>query len=160
MNEFSLGLALLDFVPVVAFGASAVLVGLRFQSPLFILGASLSLLAGILKAVWKLVYTVSGKDLVRMNKCFLPLQLSGWLIMIAAVVIDRTRVNLSALVQNLLSVPQLLFFVLFILCVILLIIFRKTSFSTYSARANWIGEIINSVGMLSLLLGVLFSVSR
>ena len=46
MEGFTLGLALVDAIPVLAFAGSMAIVAARFDSPLFMLGAGLSILAG------------------------------------------------------------------------------------------------------------------
>ena len=51
MDGFTLWLALVDAIPVFSFGISMVIIAGRFDSPLFMVGASLSVLAGCCKKV-------------------------------------------------------------------------------------------------------------
>ena len=59
---FSVKLALVDLIPVVFFGLSAVRVGRLFHSALFIAGAALCLVSGIVKVLWKGIVAVSGRN--------------------------------------------------------------------------------------------------
>ena len=45
MEGFTVGLALVDAIPVLSFGISMVIIAGRFQSPLFMVGVGLSVLA-------------------------------------------------------------------------------------------------------------------
>ena len=49
MEGFTIGLALVDAVPVLSFGISMVIIASKFGSPLFMVGAALSVLAGCCK---------------------------------------------------------------------------------------------------------------
>ena len=55
MEGFTLGLALVDAIPVLSFGISMVIIASRFHSPIFMIGASLSVIAGCCKVAWKLI---------------------------------------------------------------------------------------------------------
>ena len=46
MEGFTVALALVDAIPVLSFGISMVIIATRFESPLFMIGAALSVLAG------------------------------------------------------------------------------------------------------------------
>ena len=46
MEGFTLALALVDAIPVLSFGAAMVIIATRFGSPLVMVGAALSVLAG------------------------------------------------------------------------------------------------------------------
>ena len=48
---FTLGLALVDAVPVLLFGGSSILLGIIFKSALFVIGACLIFLGGFLKVM-------------------------------------------------------------------------------------------------------------
>ena len=61
---FSVVMALVDLIPVVFFGLSAVRVGRLFQGALFVTGALICLLSGVVKVLWKLIAAVS-----RRNRC-------------------------------------------------------------------------------------------
>ena len=73
MEEFTLALALVDFIPVLAFGVAIIMISLGFPSKLFLIGAIISLLAGMFKVLWKLILGTTKKDVKWLNKCFLPM---------------------------------------------------------------------------------------
>ena len=78
MEGFTVALALVDAIPVLSFGISMVIIATRFESPLFMIGAALSVLAGCCKVAWKLVLGIWKKDLRWLNKPFLPMQITGF----------------------------------------------------------------------------------
>ena len=55
MEGFTVALALVDAIPVLSFGISMVIIAGRFDSPLFMIGVALSVLAGCCKVCWKLI---------------------------------------------------------------------------------------------------------
>ena len=63
MEGFTIGLALVDAIPVLSFGISMLIIAGRFNSPLFTLGAVLSVLGGCCKVAWKLVLGITKKTI-------------------------------------------------------------------------------------------------
>lgn len=157
MEGFTVGLALLDFVPVAAFGAAGIIAGLAMKSLLFTLGALLSTLAGCLKAGWKLILGAWKKDIKWMNKCFVPMQVCGFLLMMFGAVLSLMRVGMGVM-DVIFVFPQLLFFILFFALMGLMVYYRKKHFKHDDAKSNWTAEIINSLAQLSFLAAVLFCV--
>ncbi len=93
----SIPMAIVDFVPVVLFLAAAVILQ-RWVYPraskgafaLFSAGTIMIVCAGIMKAVWKLLYAAGVCDFERLNQSFFPMQAIGFLlagIAIAALII-------------------------------------------------------------------------
>ena len=85
--EFTIELALVDYIPVVFFaiGAIILMIDLRGKMSLlnfmvFSVGMSAIALAGAIKATWKLLYAAKVGDFVLMNKMFLPTQSIGFLL--------------------------------------------------------------------------------
>lgn len=159
MEGFTLSLALLDFVPVAAFGVAVVIVAVAFNSPLFLAGAIISLAAGMCKVLWKLILGSSGKDVKWLNKGFVPAQSAGFLLMLVAAVLNIKRINFAVLGAAVTGMPQLVFFIAWAGLLSAMVWYKKNRFECYSARANWTAEIINSVGQCSLLAAVLFAVN-
>ena len=77
MEGFTLGLALVDAIPVLSFGISMVIIAGRFDSPLFMIGAAFSVLAGCCKVAWKMILGITKKDLRWLNKPFVPVRKAG-----------------------------------------------------------------------------------
>lgn len=85
MYNFSIPMALMDFVPVVFFGVSAALLRHDLYGKmrkevfaLFAAGTINIFAAGLLKAVWKLLYAVGICDFQALNTMFLPVQSIGF----------------------------------------------------------------------------------
>ena len=157
MEGFTLGLALVDAIPVLSFGISMVIIASRFQSPLFTIGASLSVLAGCCKVAWKLVLGIWKKDLRWLNKPFVPMQATGFLLMLVSFALGFGKIDWAGVLSALVSFPSLLFFIAWIGLMGFMGWFRKHKFRNDDARSNWTAQIINAIGQACLLLGILFA---
>lgn len=157
MEGFTLGLALVDAIPVLSFGISMVIIAGKFGSPLFMVGAALSVLAGCCKVAWKLILGIWKKDLRWLNKPFVPMQASGFLLMLVSFVIGFRKISWPAVGTALASFPSLLFFIAWIGLMGFMGWFRKHKFRNEDAASNWTAQIINAVGQTCLLLGILFA---
>ena len=157
MEGFTLGLALVDAIPVLSFGVSMVIIAGRFDSPIFMIGAALSVLAGCCKVVWKLVLGICKKDLRWLNKPFVPMQATGFLLMLISFVIGFGKINWGGVLAAVISLPSLLFFIAWVALMGFMGWYRKNRFKNDDARSNWTAQIINAVGQTCLLLGILFA---
>lgn len=157
MEGFTLGLALVDAIPVLSFGLSMVIIAGRFDSPIFMIGAALSVLAGCCKVVWKLVLGICKKDLRWLNKPFVPMQATGFLLMLISFVIGFGKINWGGVLAAVISLPSLLFFIAWVALMGFMGWYRKNRFKNDDARSNWTAQIINAVGQTCLLLGILFA---
>ena len=156
MEGFTLSLALVDAIPVLFFGASMILVAAKFDSPLFIAGAVISTLAGCCKVLWKLILGIWKKDVRWLNKPFVPMQATGFMLMLVSFVIGFGTINWSGLLASVTGFPTIIFFTLWIVMMGTMGWYRKNKFDN-SARANWTAQIINCVGQGALLLGILLA---
>ena len=157
MEGFTLALALVDAIPVRSFGISMVIIASRFQSPLFMIGAALSVLGGCCKVAWKLVLGIAKKDLRWLNKPFVPMMASGFLLLVVSVILNITKINWAAVGASIVSVPSILFFIAWIGLMGFMGWFRKNKFQNDDARSNWTAQIVNAIGQTCLLLGILFA---
>ena len=157
MEGFTVGLALVDAIPVLSFGISMVIIAARFRSPLFMVGAALSVLAGCFKVAWKLVLGITRKDLRWLNKPFVPMQGAGFLLMIVSVILGFRRIRWAGVLAAVMGVPSILFFIAWIGLLCFMGWYRKNRFSNDDARSNWTAQIVNAVGQTCLLLGILFA---
>ena len=156
---FGLGLALLDAVPVVAFGIDMALLAKPLQSTLFLIGAVISIIAGGCMVVYKLLIAVAKKEVQGLKK-MMPIGMSlGWVLMIVAAVINRSKISLPAVWKSVSSVPACIFFVLGIGFFIAFFTYFKTKFNADSARDNWIEEILNAGTQVCILIGVILSIN-
>jgi len=157
MEGFTIGLALVDAIPVLSFGISMVILASRFHSPLFMVGAGLSVLAGCCKVAWKMVLGIAKKDLRWLNKPFVPMQAMGFLLMLISFIIGFGRINWAGVGNAILSMPSILFFAAWFGLMGFMGWYRKHKFSHTDARSNWTAQIINAIGQTCLLLGILFA---
>ncbi len=151
---FTLGLALVDAIPVVLFGASCILIGLLFKSPLFLIGAALSFLAGFFKVLWKIVLAVTGKDVKWMNKQFRYLMIGGWVLIIISVIIGWKKIDPAAIGAAIIGLPQLIFFILGVLGMMAMGVLGKKLDPT-KASNNWVEQCVNGFAQLMIFLGLL-----
>ena len=87
MNDFSIGMALFDYIPVVFFLLGALILLRDFNKRvrkdtylLFAIGVILVAVAGTLKATWKLLYAANICDIAIFDELFFPLQSLGFLL--------------------------------------------------------------------------------
>jgi len=157
MEGFTIGLALVDAIPVLSFGISMVIIASRFDSPLFMIGAALSVLAGCCKVAWKLVLGIWKKDLRWLNKPFLPMQITGFGFIIGSLLTSLGKINWAGVLAAITGIPSILFFIAWIGLMGFMGWFRKHKFSNDDAKSNWTAQIINAIGQTCLLLGILFA---
>ncbi len=157
MEGFTLSLALVDAVPVLFFGASMILVASRFSSLPFIIGAVLSTMAGCFKVAWKLILGTKKKDVKWLNKCFIPMQASGWLLMLISLVLDFRKTSWTNVLTSLSSIPSVLFFIFWVVLTAVMVWYRKKRFVSDDARSNWTAQCINCICQAALFLAILFA---
>ena len=157
MEGFTVGLALVDAIPVLSFGISMAIIASRFDSPLFCIGAVLSVLGGCCKVAWKMVLGISGKDLRWLNKPFVPMMAGGFALLIASILIHLGKIDWLGVGAAMLSMPSVLFFAVWLILMGVMAWFRKRKFQNDDAKSNWTAQIINAVGQTCLLLGILFA---
>ena len=87
MYNFSIPMALVDYIPVIFFGIAALLLQRDFYPKmrkdafaLFAAGTVNIFAAGFLKATWKLLYAAAICDFQALNTMFLPVQSIGFLL--------------------------------------------------------------------------------
>ena len=97
MYEFTVPMALVDYIPVLLFGAAAVLLQRdlynkmpKYAFACFAAGMINIFIAGFLKATWKLLYALGACDFQALNTMFLPTQSIGFLLAGLGVVLMLT----------------------------------------------------------------------
>ncbi len=157
MEGFTVALALVDAIPVLSFGISMVIIASRFDSPLFMIGAALSVLGGCCKVAWKMVLGIAKKDIRWLNKPFVPMMASGFLLLIVSLILGFRKINWAVVGAAIIGMPSILFFIAWIGLMGFMSWFRKNKFKNDDAHSNWTAQIINAVGQTCLLLGILFA---
>ena len=101
--EFTIGMALVDYIPVAFFAIAAVILMGDLRNKMsalnflvFSLGVSGVAIAGACKATWKLIYAASNVDIAFLNKMFFPTQSVGFLLagvgILAMLIAKKNRV--------------------------------------------------------------------
>ena len=157
MEGFTLALALGDAIPVLSCGISMVIIATRFESPLFMIGAALSVLAGCCKVALKMVLGITQKDLRWLNKPFVPMQATGFLLMLVSFLLGFKKISWGSVLAAVTGIPSILFFIAWIGFMGFMGWYRKHKFSNEDAKSNWTAQIINAIGQTCLLLGILFA---
>ena len=84
---FTVGLALVDAIPVLLFGVSAIVIGARWGNVLFLIGAVAMFVGGASKVLWKLLIGMGKGDKPLLAKLFRPLMFGGFALVLIAIVI-------------------------------------------------------------------------
>lgn len=189
MYNVSVPMAVMDFVPVVFFGITAALLRRdlfnkmsRQTFTMFASGTVFIFTAGLLKALWKLLYALGVCDFQALNTLFMPLQSIGFLlagvsivvmlagkkipVMAAPPVFAGTMVFIPMMVLGLGSVVAVLsvlaakvrkkgIIILFVLSFLAsLAMGGMASQDSTQAWVNWVEQSLNCVGQGVLLAGV------
>ena len=157
MEGFTVALALVDAIPVLSFGVSMVIIASRFPSPLFMIGAVLTVLGGCCKVAWKLVLGIWKKDLRWLNRPFVPMQITGFGFILGSLIANLGKTNWAGVGAAIIGFPSILFFIAWIGLMGFMGWYRKHKFVGDDAHSNWTAQIINAVGQTCLLLGILFA---
>lgn len=153
---FSVPMALVDLIPVVFFGLSAVKAGSLFHSGLFMAGAVVCLLSGSVKVGWKLIAAVSKRNIWPMFVQMRILMPTGFLMLLAALIVDRAGLNGEAILAGLTGFPACIFFLAGALGMILMTVFAFQMDSS-DPKVNWTEQIINSLAQISFFVGLLLA---
>lgn len=151
---FSVPLAIFDLMPVIFFGLSAIRAGSLFHSTLFVIGAVICLVSGVVKVLWKLIAAVAKKNIWLMfiqMRIFMPI---GFIILITALIVDRANLNGSAILSGLLSFPSCIFFAIGVIGMILMTVLAFKADSS-NPKVNWTEQIINTTAQLCFFVGLM-----
>lgn len=153
-EDFTLGLAFVDAIPVLFFGATMILIGLIFKSWLFITGAVLCFTGGAGKVLWKILVAT-----IKKNIWFLFLQMRwmmplGFLLMIISLIVGRGNINWSIVCKAFFTLPQLIFFIFGLIGMILMGVFAGV-LNNSDLKANWIEQLTNGISQIFIFIGVL-----
>ena len=154
-ENFTLSLAFVDALPVLFFGGSTILIGLLFGSPLFLTGAVLCFWAGTAKVLWKIIVVKKKKNiwwLFLQMRIVMPL---GFALMIFAVIMNRSAVNLPAVFAAIVSLPSVIFFAIGVTGMVLMGVFAA-KLDSADVRSNWIEQITNALAQAAVFTGILF----
>ena len=157
-ESFSLGLALFDALPVIFFSVSMIMIAINFKNTIFILGAVMCTVAGLLKVIWKIIIAAAKKDIAILNRQMRVVMPIGFLLIIIGAVLGRKAVDFSAFWKNASKMPCLLFFIMTILGMVSMSIFAFNLDGT-KAKSNWIEQITNATAQASLMIGIILALN-
>lgn len=151
---FTVSMALVDLIPVVFFGLSAIRAGSLFHSRLFVAGALVCLVSGLVKVLWKLIAAVSKKNIWPLFIQMRILMPIGFLVLLAALVADRENLRWPAILAGLTGIPACIFFGTGVLGMALMFVFAFRMDSS-DPKVNWLEQAINGIAQLCFFLGLL-----
>ena len=152
-EKFTVPLALMDALPVLFFGAAAILLGWKLKSALFFVGAVVCLLAGTGKVLWKLILALRNRDIGILGAQLRFLMPVGFALMIfGAACAERTQVR--SLLHAAVRLPSAVFFAAGIIGVAGMILCAR-KFDRHDVRGNWIEQIINGAAQGCFMIGIL-----
>ena len=194
MNDFSVSMALVDYIPVILFTIGSIILMRDLYNKmskgafaLFSAGVIDVTLSGALKATWKLLYAAGVCDFERLNNMFFPVQSIGFLLaglgILAMLIHKQTKKAAALAVVPPVYSGTFIFIILMIsglgmmqasLCVLakkmkkssLIVIFIISFICSLGmgylstkdfaqASMNWIAEVVNFVGQLTSLIGII-----
>ena len=169
--EFSVLMGLVDFIPVILFGVSMVLMQRdlynkmpKYSFACFAAGTINILIAGFVKALWKTLYAAGICDFQVLNTLFLPTQSLGFLLAGLGIILMLTNRKKAALAVAICACLGILaaklkkkgLIVVFVLCFIVYMgMGYLGSRDSSTAAANWLEQGVNTLGQALLLWGVL-----
>ncbi len=151
---FSVSLALVDLIPVVFFGLSAIRAGRLFASTWFVAGAVICLVSGVVKVLWKLIAAEFRQNIWPLFVQMRVLMPVGFLLMLAALFIDRRNLNGGAILSGLAAFPACIFFGLGAVGMVLMAIFAFR-LDSGDPRANWLEQAVNGFAQACIFIGLL-----
>lgn len=162
-DEYTLGLALFDVLPVLIFLGSGLILYTMYDSKLFLAGVICSFIGGLCKVLWKLVIVLKKRNNAALTFLFHLLLPAGLAIMMLSVVIPTVKQSYNGveladsiaakLWQGLTMQPAMWCFIggFLGMCLMGYLGARMDE----SVRANWIEELINTLAQGAVLAGVI-----
>ncbi len=152
-QDFTLGLALVDAIPVILFGISCILLGKGLSSWIFILGAVLCLCAGAAKVLWKIIVCTKKKNIWFLFIQMRTIMPAGGILMLLGFLICLFRGTVHFPV---LPVVSWVLLILGVLGMSMMGVFAKKLDSS-DLRSNWIEQLTNAAAQACFLLCILFA---
>lgn len=157
-ENYSLGLAFFDAVPVVLFGIASVILWKIIGGPFILLGGLICFTSGMLKVLWKFIVVIKNKNVWPL---FLQMRIGmpiGFLIIIIGLIAAEFRGTLSTFVVALFHPLPIFFLVLTGLGMAAMIICGSRLDSS-DVKDNWIEQTFNTMAQGSFLITTLLCLS-
>jgi len=150
LSGVTLPLALMDFIPVLFFFITTILIASELKKIhfigglLFYVGGIFSFIGGFLQALWKLIMVSSKKNISILHTLFKYFMPIGFLLIIDALIMSRSNLSWKILKSKLMSMPCLLFIIVIVICMTLMTTFIFTLDSS-KIKTHWIEESVNII---------------
>lgn len=153
---FTLSMVLVDAVPVVLFGLACIAISARLSSPVFLVGACVSLAAGVGKVLWKLIVVTARRSVWLLNRQLRVVMPLGFLLMLAGAVIAVATgtVGLADVAAALTALPSGLLFLAWV-ALMGFMGYLGARLDPADTKANWTEQLVNAAAQAALLAGVL-----
>lgn len=157
-EDFNLGLVLVDLLPVLFFGESAILFGILTSSIMIKIGAVICFLSGFLKVLWKLIVVTKKR-----NVWFLFIQMRivmpiGFLILLVGIIVASIKGNMGQVLRACGGFPQMILFILGFVGMGMMGYFAK-HLDSADVKANWIEQITNTIAQLCILIALILTMT-
>lgn len=164
---FTVGLALVDALPVIFFSCSLIciasaLAGSGITFWIVLIGAVAVALAGLCKVIWKLLLGLKVGNIKILNKIFVPFMAGGFMVAIIGALIGTfTKViKWGGVLNAVLSIPSLIFFIVGFCGMGVMSYVRKTNARdefNKDAKKNWIAQFVNAFSQCMLFFAIFFA---
>lgn len=149
---FTLGLALVDAVPVALFCLAAIVLGLRLSSPLFVAGSVVAFVGGALKVGWKLFIALARRNVPWLSRQMRYVMPAGFALMLVGLL--TCGVGWDQVAAAVAAFPSCVLLTAWLACMVAMGWFAG-HLSRTDARANWVEQATNAVGQACLLAALL-----
>ena len=153
-QNFTMGLALFDFAPVLLFGLACQLLWRMTGSFLILLGGLICFISGTLKVLWKIIVVAQKKNVWPL---FVQMRIgmpAGLMIVLVGFIAACFTKDLSAFWNAALRPAPLFFLILYFLGTAAMVICGKRLDSS-DVRSNWIEQSCNTVAQGSFFVNML-----
>lgn len=154
-QDYTIGLALFDAVPVVLFGLASLLLSRMTDSPLVLIGGIVCFLSGALKVFWKIVVVVKKQNIWSL---FVQMRIgmpAGFLLILIGFIASCIMKDMRFFWEGLFRPLPIIFVILTILGMAAMII-CSSKLDPTKARANWIEQGCNTVAQGAFFLAMFF----
>ena len=154
LKDIGIGMGLMDTIPVLLFAITMQSLIVIFSKTLFVVGAVLIVLAGLLKALWKIVLDVSKKNIPFLNKQMRIIMPVGFLLVIVSLFVYKNAISFEKIKEMIQVRPGIYLFALagvgFVAMGVL-----GAMLDSSKKRSNWIEQSVNTVAQFALCIAVL-----
>ena len=155
-QDFSLGLALFDALPVILFGMGTWLLWKMTGNGIVLAGAVICFLSGMLKVLWKIIVVIRRKNVWPL---FIQMRIgmpAGFVLLIFGMILSFAARELDSFLSGLLRPMPLLFIVISAIGMMGMIL-CSSKLDSSDVRANWIEQGCNTVAQGAFFMSMLLA---